>query len=195
MIEERSKVPSSAIVIGASVGAIDVLLRILPTLPASFPFAVLVVVHLPRNKESLLPLIFSERCKMAVKEAEDKELLQSGVIYFAPSDYHLLVNPDFTLSLSSDELVHFSRPSVDVLFESAATAFQESLIGVILTGANEDGASGLAEVASAGGRTIVQSPSTAEGQTMPLSAIAATPSALVLKPDEIASLLNHPLHS
>jgi two-component system, chemotaxis family, protein-glutamate methylesterase/glutaminase len=124
-----------------------------------------------------------------VKEAEDKETLCAGTIYFAPPDYHLLVNPDFTLALSSDELVHFSRPSVDVLFESAANAFGDSLIGVILTGANDDGAAGLAMIAASGGRVVVQDPSSAEGRSMPEAALAACPNAIVHEPRGIAEFL------
>lgn len=193
MSEENVREKMSALVIGASVGAIETLLTILPRLQRGYPCPVMVVVHLPRHNESLLPLIFSDRCGMPVKEAEDKEEIVPGTIYFAPPDYHLLVNRDFTLALSSDEAVHFSRPSVDVLFESAAAVFGESLTGVVLTGSNEDGAEGLRMVGAAGGRTIVQTPGTAEGRTMPESALAACPSSLVLDPPDIGKFLNeHP---
>jgi two-component system chemotaxis response regulator CheB len=179
------------VVIGASAGAVETLLKILPHLRASSLLAVLIVVHLSRRKESLLPSIFEGRCQMGVKEAEDKEEIREGMIYFAPPDYHLLVNPDLTLALSTEEPVHFSRPSVDLLFESAAKAFGESLTGVILTGSNDDGAAGLAEIASAGGRTIVQVPDSAEASWMPRSALVSCPSALTLLPDQIAEFLNH----
>ncbi len=182
--------PFPAVVIGASVGAIEALSRVLPSLPAGYPFAVMVVVHVPRQSKSLLSAIFAERCMMEVKEAEDKEPLVQGTIYFAPPDYHLLVNPDFTLALSSDEPVHYSRPSVDVLFESAAAAFGDALTGVILTGSNEDGAAGLAGVAAAGGQAVVQQPSTAEGRNMPTSAISACPGAVVMGLDGIAAFLS-----
>ncbi|RYD33734.1 MAG: chemotaxis protein CheB [Verrucomicrobiaceae bacterium] len=181
--------PFPAVVIGASVGAIEALSRILPLLPADYPFAVMVVVHLPRQSRSLLSAIFAERCLMSAKEAEDKEALVPGTIYFAAPDYHLLVNPDFTLALSSDEPVHYSRPSVDVLFESAAAVFGDALTGVILTGSNEDGAAGLAGVVAAGGRALVQHPSTAEGRNMPASAIAACPETQVMDLDGIAAFL------
>lgn len=188
--EVKANEPFPAVAIGASVGAIEALTRILPTLPAGFPCAVMVVVHLPRHSDSLLSAIFSERCMMKVKEAEDKEPLVPGTIYFAAPDYHLLVNPDFTLALSSDEPVHYSRPSVDVLFESAAAVFGDGLTGVILTGSNEDGAAGLAAVSSAGGYALVQNPSTAEGRNMPASAISACPAAHVLDLEGIAAFLN-----
>jgi two-component system chemotaxis response regulator CheB len=177
--------PAAAVVIGASVGAIEALLTLLPTLPAQYPFAVLVVVHLPPDRRSALVELFAPRCKITVKEADDK-----GTLYFAPSDYHLLVEPDFTLSLSNDEPVHFSRPAIDVLFQSAADAFGSDLTGVILTGASSDGALGLQAVSANGGCALVQDPSTAEGETMPLAAIAACPSAQVLTLEEIANFLN-----
>lgn len=182
--------PLSAIVIGASVGAVEALSRLLPLLPADYPFAVMVVVHLPRQSGSMLSTIFADRCSLLVKEAEDKEPLLPGHIYFAAPDYHLLVNPDFTLALSSDEAVHYSRPSVDVLFESAAAVFGDALTGVILTGANEDGASGLASVVAGGGVALVQEPSTAEGRAMPTSAITACPNACVLDLGAMAAFLN-----
>jgi two-component system chemotaxis response regulator CheB len=182
--------PAAAVVIGASVGAIEALLTLLPTLPAQYPFAVLVVVHLPPDRRSALVELFAPRCKITVKEADDKEVLCAGTLYFAPSDYHLLVEPDFTLSLSNDEPVHFSRPAIDVLFQSAADAFGSDLTGVILTGASSDGALGLQAVSANGGCALVQDPSTAEGETMPLAAIAACPSAHVLTLEEIANFLN-----
>lgn len=181
--------PQQVVVIGASVGAIGALGVILPALPADYPIPVLVVVHIPRHTDSLLPSIFQQRCPLVVKEAEDKEALRGGVIYFAPPDYHLLVNPDFTLALSSDEAVNYSRPSVDVLFESAAEAFGDGVTGVILTGSNEDGAAGIHAVCAAGGGALVQTPASAEGKAMPLTAIAACPSARVLELLEIAEFL------
>lgn len=189
IVREAPHPPQQVVVIGASVGAIDALTVILPELPAGYPIPVLVVVHIPRHMDSLLPAIFQGKCPLMVKEAEDKEALRGGTIYFAPPDYHLLVNPDGTLALSSDEVVNFSRPSVDVLFESAADAFGDGVTGVILTGSNEDGAAGLGAVCAAGGTALVQAPATAEGKTMPLGAIAACPSARVLELAEIAEFL------
>ena len=179
----------SAIVIGASVGAIDALMKILPALPKGYWPAILVVVHVPPDRKSLLASLFGERCAIPVKEADDKESVQAGTIYFAPPNYHLLVEPDFTLSLSIDEPVHYSRPSVDVLFESAADAYGDALVGVILTGANQDGADGLRAVWEAGGQALVQNPATAEGTAMPLAAMAACPGAQVFPLEEIAAIL------
>lgn len=181
--------PARLVVIGASVGAVEALGVILPEFPASWPHPVIVVVHLPRRNDSLLPSIFGARCALPVKEAEDKEPLCAGTIYFAPPDYHLLVNPDLTLALSSDEPVHFSRPSVDVLFESAADVFGDAVTGVILTGANDDGAAGLAAISAGGGTCVVQDPATATGRPMPDAALSTCPDATVLDLPAIARFL------
>lgn len=181
--------PPAVVVIGASVGAIEVLSVILPALPSDYPLAVLIVVHVPPDKKSLLADLFASRCAIAVKEAEDKEAIRASTVYFAPPDYHLLVEPDFTLSLSADEPVLYSRPAIDILFQTAADAYGDSLTGMILTGASSDGECGLKAVCAAGGRAIVQLPETAEGCTMPRAALAACPSARSLSPGEIAIAL------
>lgn len=178
------------IVIGASVGAIEALFTILPFLPADFPCAVLIVVHIPPEPKSHLAELFAGRCQLRVKEAEDKELLAPATIYFAPSDYHMLAEADYRISLSSDEPVRYSRPSIDVLFESAADAFGDDLTGVVLTGSNADGASGLRTICDAGGRALVQTPATADGKEMPLAAMKACPEARSLSLSEISATLN-----
>ncbi|WP_149114539.1 chemotaxis protein CheB [Limnoglobus roseus] len=182
--------PAGAVVIGASAGAFDALSAILPRLPHKFPWPVLVVVHIPPDKKSLMAELFAARCQVAVKEAEDKEPLCGGTVYFAPPDYHLLVEPDGRASLSSEEPVHFSRPSIDVLFESAADAFGPALVGVVLTGANADGAHGLRAVHDGGGTTFVQRPDTAQATMMPQEALAACPAARAMTLQEIAAYLN-----
>lgn len=179
----------SVIVIGASVGAIEALSLLLPVLPPDYPFAVVVVVHVPPDRDSLLSSLFESRCEMKVKEAEDKEQLAAGTIYFAPADYHLMIEPDFSLSLSNEEPVRFSRPSIDVLFETAADALGDHVVGVVLTGANRDGAKGLRAICDAGGRAWVQLPSEAEGAAMPEAAAEACPEAMILPVDEIATAL------
>ena len=176
-----------AVVIGASAGAVEALLTILPEFPENYPLPVFVVVHVPPDRRNVLVPLFETRCRIAVKEAEDKEPISSGVVYFAPSDYHLLVEEDYCLSLSSDELVNHSRPAIDVLFESAADAYGEGLIGIILTGANQDGAAGLAAVARAGGIAIVEDPAGAYSSAMPSFALAACPTAITMSVGEIAS--------
>ena len=175
----------AAVVIGASAGAWDALSAILPALPQTFNLPVMVVVHLPPDRKSLLAELFAEKCSMDVAEAEDKEPILGGVIYFAPPDYHLLIESNNTLSLSSDEPVLFSRPSIDVLFESAADAYGPALTAIILTGASEDGARGLAAVIAAGGTAIVQRPEDAYAAAMPQAALARSPGARILSLAEI----------
>jgi two-component system, chemotaxis family, protein-glutamate methylesterase/glutaminase len=178
-----------AIVIGASAGALEVLSNLLPALPSDYRLPILVVVHLPPDKTSVFADLMRARCAIRVREAEDKEPIESGVAYFAPPDYHLLIEQDKRLSLSDDEPVLFSRPSIDVLFESAADAYGGGLIGVVLTGANSDGANGLKAVVEAGGVAVVQSPGSAYAAAMPEAAIAACPEARVLPVNEIAAYL------
>jgi two-component system chemotaxis response regulator CheB len=149
----------------------------------------MVVVHVPPDKTSMLAQLFGDKCDMNVTEAEDKEPIRPGTVYFAPPGYHLQVEPDKTLSLSGDPPVLYSRPSVDVLFESAADAYGESLVAIVLTGANHDGACGLKTVADAGGVTIVQAPSEAQAPAMPSAALALSPTARVLPLAEIARYL------
>lgn len=186
-----SEASTPAVAIGGSAGAVQALLRILPALPADYPAPVLVVVHVPPDRDNALVPLFQGKCSVAVKEAEDKEPAQPGVVYFAPSDYHLLVEADGTLSLSSDELVNMSRPAIDVLFESAADAFGPALTAVVLTGANQDGAQGLAAVHAAGGAGVVEDPVGAYATAMPTAAVKACPTARVMNLDAIASHLLH----
>ena len=178
-----------AVVIGASAGAVDALSRILPALPADYPLPILIVVHVPPDRRNILAPLFQAKCRMTVREAEDKEPALGGVTYFAPADYHLLVEAEGTLSLSSDEAVLHSRPSIDVLFESAADAFGAALIGVVLTGANPDGAKGLKAIADAGGTVFVEDPTNAYADAMPLAALRECPVATVTPLIEIASRL------
>ncbi|WP_297507832.1 chemotaxis protein CheB [uncultured Caulobacter sp.] len=184
-----SRPPPAAIVIGASAGAVQALLTILPALPASFPLPVLVVVHVPADRDNVLVPLLQAKCRLTVKEAEDKEPISAGVVYFAPSDYHLLVETDGGLALSTDEAVNYSRPAIDVLFESAADVYGASLIGVILTGANHDGARGLRAVCDAGGVAIVQDKAEAYATAMPAAARDACPAATTMTLDAIASYL------
>lgn len=178
-----------AVAIGASAGGVQALGELLPAFAAGANAAVFVVLHLPRDRPSLLIEVFSHRCALEVREAEDKEPVVPGTVYFAPSNYHLLVDQGPQLALSADDLVHHSRPSIDVLFESAAEVYGRRLLGIILTGANEDGAQGLAAVHAAGGITAVQEPETAQSSTMVRSAMRLTAPDLVLPLDRLASVL------
>lgn len=179
-----------AVVVGGSSGGIDALIHILPALPASLRVPVLVVVHLPRDRPSLLADIFRARCRLPLREAQDQEPLAAGTVYFAPPDYHLLVDQGPRLALSVDALEHFSRPSIDVLFESAADQFGERLLGILLSGANEDGARGMQAIAASGGLAVVQDPASAAVPTMPRAALARTAAHHVLPPPDIATLLS-----
>jgi two-component system, chemotaxis family, protein-glutamate methylesterase/glutaminase len=169
-----------AVAIGASAGGVDVLSVLLSSLPASCRASFIIVLHIPRERPSLLPDVFGARCALPVREAEDKEPVQPGTVYFAPPDYHLLLDRGPAFALSSDEPVHFSRPSIDVLFDSAADIYGERLLGLILTGANQDGAEGLAAIGRAGGRTVVQEPAGAAVPFLPEAALQAGPVDFVL---------------
>jgi two-component system chemotaxis response regulator CheB len=178
-----------AVVVGASAGAIEALMAILPGLPADFPAPILVVVHVPPDRRSLIPQVLQPHCALSLREAEDKEPAEAGHVYFAAADYHLLVERDGRLSLSSEEAVQFSRPSIDVLFETAADAYGPAVVALVLSGANSDGAAGARAIAQAGGLILVQSPETAAATAMPLAALTACPDALVLPPSRIAEVL------
>jgi len=178
-----------AVVMGASAGGIEALEVLLPALPADTGAAVLIVLHLRRERSSLLTEIFSPLCVLPVSEAQDKEPVRAGRVYFAPPDYHLLVDRGPQLALSVDEPVHFSRPSIDVLFESAADIYGPALLGIILSGANDDGSAGLAAVRRAGGLTVVQQPDSAAVPYMVRAALRGGAAELVLTLPEIAALL------
>jgi two-component system, chemotaxis family, protein-glutamate methylesterase/glutaminase len=178
-----------AIVVGGSSGAIDALVRMLPALPTTLHAAMLVVMHLPRDRRSLLADIFRQRCALPLQEAQDKDAIAPGTVYFAPPDYHLLVDAGPCLALSVDAPVHYSRPSIDVLFESAADEYGERLVGILLSGANEDGARGLQAIGAAGGLVVVQDPTTAPMPAMPQAALARAAAHHVLTPPGIADLL------
>ena len=177
-----------AVVIGGSAGAFAGLKTLLPSLPESLAVPILVVLHVPGDRPSAIPEVLATRTVRPLKEAEDKERLEPGTVYFAPPGYHVLVDAEQSIALSVDAPVHFSRPSIDVLFETAADAFAERLLAIILSGANVDGAAGLQAVAARGGTTIVQRPDEAEQATMPRAAVeAATPSA-ILSLEQIAAV-------
>lgn len=169
-----------AVVIGTSAGAIASLSHLLPPLAQDFPLAILVAVHVPADQPHSISNLLQAKCRITVKEAEDKEPILPGTVYFAPPDYHVLVEDDRRLSLSNEEAVNFSRPSIDVLFESAADVYRENLLAVILTGANHDGAQGARAVGMAGGTVVVQDPDSATARTMPEAALAACPTAKTL---------------
>jgi len=178
-----------AVVVGASAGAVEALSAILPSLPAGYPLPVIVVVHLPPDKDSAMAKLLQMKCRVDVREVEDKEPLEAGTVYIAPPDYHVLVEHDERLSLSSEEPVFYSRPSIDVLFESAADVYGPGLLAIVLTGANSDGAHGLRAICAAGGTALVQHPEQAYATAMPQAALDACPEAKALSLPAIAAYL------
>jgi len=178
-----------AVVIGASAGGLEALLRILSGLPASYGLPVVVLLHLPSDGESRLCEVFAARLSMPVCEAGDKAPAVPGTVYVAAAGYHLLVEQDHSFSLSCEAPVRYSRPSIDVLMESAADAWGPRLAGVLLTGANDDGAEGLASIGRHGGLTVVQDPAEAAVSAMPLAAIRRRTPDLILPLCEIHALL------
>lgn len=182
--------PVEAVVIGGSAGSVSVLGELLPALPADFP-PVLIVVHILSSSPNPLGHLFAPRCALRVASVEPGEPLERGALYFAPADYHFLVELDRRCALSIEPPVHFSRPAIDVLFESAADAYGPALAGVILTGASSDGALGLRAVHERGGRTFVQDPATAECSIMPAAALAAVPEAHVASLDGLVAALSN----
>ncbi len=177
------------IVIGGSAGAIEVLRRVLSRLSSRFTPAVAIVIHLPPEGPNVLHEVLATPGTPPMKVAEDKEPIAPGSIYFAPPDYHLLVEDGGTFALSIDPRVHFARPSIDVLFESAAEAYGERLMGVILSGANADGAAGLKAVADAGGIAVVQALESAEMIAMPGAALESVPASIEVNVSALAELL------
>ena len=178
-----------AVVIGASAGGFEALLGILQGLPATYPMPLVAVLHLPDHHESRLAELFGYRLELQAREARDKEPLAPGVLYFAPPGYHLSIENDYSFSLSGEDRVSYARPSIDVLFASAADAYGPSVAGILLTGANFDGAAGLAGMQVAGGLTVVQDPASAEVRTMPEAALRRMTPDLILPLAEINSLL------
>jgi two-component system chemotaxis response regulator CheB len=181
--------PVRAVVIGASAGGVEALLNLLTGLPANFRLPIVAVLHLPPDRDSRLAEIFQHRLPIAVREACDKESIAPATLYFAGSGYHLLVETDHSFSLSCEAPVHFSRPSIDVLMESASDAYGAALAGILLTGANYDGAAGLSRIRRQGGITVVQDPAEAQVPTMPEAAIRKLQPSFILPLSGIRNLL------
>lgn len=186
---EIGKTRPEAVVIGASAGGVDALLKLLASLPADFEPPILVVLHLPEDRPSLLVNILGHRLALRVSEAMDKQPIEASTVYVAPPGYHLSVEQDHTLSLSGEMPVNHSRPSIDVLMTSAAIAYGPGLLGILLTGASHDGAEGMATIKARGGWTVVQDPAQAQSPVMPESAIRRHTPDLVASLDDIHALL------
>ncbi len=178
-----------AIVIGTSFGGLEALKLILPRFEKDFPVPVIVVLHIGDHKNDVFINLLNDSCELTVKEAEVNEPIVCGHIYFAPPNYHLLVEDDRTFSLSTEKKLNFSRPSIDILFESAAWVYKNELIGLVLTGANSDGANGLKTIKSFGGKTIIQNPCHAVAPIMPRFALKTAKPEIRLNLDQIADKL------
>lgn len=176
------------VVIGTSWGGLKAIEILLSGLPKKFPLAIAIVQHRQKNAGELLCELLQHHSLLPVLEVEDKQIIAPGHVYLAPADYHLLVEPG-NFALSTEAPVLYSRPSIDLLFESAADAYTSRAIGVILTGANRDGALGLASLKKRGGLAIVQDPTEAESSYMPTAAIAATQVDTILPLAKITSCL------
>lgn len=171
-MEKNELTNNRVLIIGGSAGSLDIILKIIPELPSQANAVFIIVVHRKNEVSSILRDLIASRTLMIVKEVEDKDPIQLNHIYIAPPDYHLLVENSTTFSLDSSEKIHYSRPSIDVSFESVAEVFGEKVIALLLSGANADGAAGLQQVHRAGGFSIVQDPSSAEMDFMPRQGIA-----------------------
>jgi two-component system chemotaxis response regulator CheB len=183
--------PFELVVIGASLGGLHALIVVLEGLPAAFPLPLVVVQHRGAEAESGISEVLQRHTGLMVTEVEDKEMIVGGRVYLAPPDYHLLAEPDRTFALSTEAPVRYARPSIDVLFESAADVYREKVVGVLLTGASVDGARGAHRIKQQGGWLIVQDPATAESRVMPEAGLAATQADEVVAIDRIAESLQH----
>ncbi len=171
-----------AIVIGVSLGGMNALKIMFSLLPKNFNTPIIIVQHLSPRSDNQWIKILNEKSNLHIKEADEKEKIEKGNVYIAPANYHLPIEKNKTFSLTINERVNFARPSIDVLFESAAEAYKNKLIGIVLTGSNKDGTNGIKRIQEFGGLTIIQNPETTESSYMPISALSA------IRPDYILSL-------
>lgn len=181
------------VVIGVSYGGLSALQTLLPELSPEFPLPVVIVQHRRKDTNDGLCEYLRRRSSLPLSEPNDKERIEPNHVYLAPPDYHLLIEKSI-FTLSTESPVAHARPSIDVLFESAADVYHERIIGVVLTGASRDGARGLSRIKSLGGMAVVQDPQTAESRAMPQAAIAATAVDSILPLQEIAPFLNGICH-
>lgn len=189
---EKDSLKSSIelLVIAGSAGSLDVILKMLPHLDGTLNFPIIIVLHRKASYDSSLADLLTTRTTLRVVEAEEKDQLQRGVIYLAPADYHLLVENDHSLSLDYSEKIQYSRPCIDVTFETAAEVYKDRAAAILLSGANADGARGLKMIKQAGGITAVQNPATAEVSFMPNQALQTAKVDYILEVEEIAYFIN-----
>jgi two-component system chemotaxis response regulator CheB len=178
-----------AIVIGVSSGGMNAMKIMFSLLPKNFSTPIIIVQHIGARSDGHFIKLLNNQSNVSIKEADEKEKIENGNVYIAPPNYHLMIERDKTFSLTIEERVNYARPSIDVLFESAADVYKDKLIGVILTGSSSDGTTGLKKIKEYGGLTIAQDPKTAESGYMPASAIAVVPMDFILSLEEIIKLL------
>lgn len=183
------KLKYEAIVIGVSSGGMNAMKVIFSLLPADFKLPIIIVQHIGARSENQWIELLNQRSCLIIKEADEKEKIEQGTVYIAPANYHLLIEKNKTFSLTIDERVNYARPSIDVLFESAAESYHKALIGIVLTGSNHDGTNGIKRIQECGGLCIVQDPATAESSYMPASAISAIKADHILQLEEIIRLI------
>jgi two-component system chemotaxis response regulator CheB len=190
MAQKQLTEPTQIVLIGGSTGSIDVLLELLPALQPPLSFALIIVVHRKNTADSTLADLLALKTRIPLREVDDKDPLTPDTIYLAPADYHLLIERDGTFSLDDSEKINYSRPSIDVTFESAADIHGPALVGVLLSGANADGSEGLKAIKKAGGITVVQQPETAQVAYMPQQAMLNVSIDYVLDIQALARFLN-----
>jgi len=189
---EKNKIDivCKALIIGGSAGSLDVILKLLPNLKRDLKFPIIIVLHRKNSASSLLSELLTNKTNIPVKEVEDKYSIEAGTIYIAPADYHLLIEKENYFSLDDSEKINYSRPSIDVTFESAAEIYKENLVCILLSGANHDGLEGLKIVKENKGLIVIQNSRTAEVPFMPEQAINEGLANLILNPDEMVSFIN-----
>lgn len=184
-------VSCEALIIGGSAGSLDVLLEIFPQLSQNLNFPIILVVHRKASNESLLTDLIRNRTSLLVCEAEEKELLTAGKVFIAPADYHLLIEEDHSISLDYSEKINYSRPSIDVTFQSAAEVFRSGLVCILLSGSNADGVEGLKSVNNFGGKVVIQNPNTAIMPYMPQQAVLQVQPHIILDGHDMAEYINN----
>jgi two-component system chemotaxis response regulator CheB len=190
MAKNGINIIKKCVVIGGSAGSLKVLMEFLPKLKPDLAFPLIIILHRKNDRRSSLENLLNNICPLPVKEAEDKESLKDGIVYVAPPDYHLLLERDYSLSLDASEKVIWSRPSIDVTFLSAVEVYKDNLMGVLLSGANNDGSLGLIQIREHGGKIIVQDPAFADIPAMPNFALEAIRPDYLLKPADMAAVIN-----
>lgn len=191
MEENQLNFLDRVVVIGGSAGSLEVILHVLPNLDTIDSIAIILILHRRNSDDNVLEELLRMKSGLKVREIEDKTAIRAGRIYVAPADYHLLIETNLEFALDVSEKIHYSRPSIDVGFESAAAVFGSKLVAILLSGANSDGTEGLLAVKKADGIVIIQSPETAEVPYMPAYALQHVEADCILTPREIASYVRN----